>query len=175
MKFNQCLYSESNLKDLYASTVQSFPRTTLRQHAIDPIKITELKWTPFVGVNTLFLKGLAQSNGKEYNPIMLFKGVSYHKNKDDSNWLEITANDGQNYILEKLSYEHEILLRCNCLDFFWRFNFTDKKDESLYGRVRKKYEAKFTPGSSNPLELPGMCKHLIKLAYALNHSGVLEG
>lgn len=177
MRFQNWLnLNESNLQDLYINTVQAFPLTTKRQHATDPVKIVELNWTPFLGVKTLFIKGLAQSgeSGKEYNPMILFKGVSYHKSKDELNWIEITANDGRNYVLERLNTNNEVLVRCNCSDFKWRFNYFDYEDQSLYGKVRKKYEANARPGSSNPLELPGMCKHLIKLVHSLEHAGILE-
>jgi hypothetical protein len=176
MRFNKwIILQESNLQDLYASTVQAFPLTTKRQHATDPIQIVELNWTPFLGVHTLFIKGTAQSGDNQYNPVILFKGVSYHPTKDHHEWIEIVANDGRNYVFEKLNNTNEVLVRCNCADFSWRFNYFDHQDQSLYGRVRRKYEANTNPGSANPLEMPGMCKHLIKLAYSLNQAGILGG
>jgi hypothetical protein len=84
------------------------------------------------------------------------------------------ASTGQKFFFEKLNLKKEVVLRCECNDFKWRFNFEDHRDRSLYGRVRKKYEAKINPGSSNPLEMPGMCKHLIKLVNSLHHNGILE-
>jgi len=176
MKFENWLQiQESNLQDLYGSTVRAFPRTTKRQYAVDEITIADLSWTPFLGVQTLFLKAKAKNegNGKEYKPIILFKKVSY-KDSKNRNWAEIVASDGRNYFFEKLNTRNEVLLRCNCADFTWRFNFEDHRDSSLYGRVRRKYEAKVNPGASNPLELPGMCKHLIKLSQSLHQVGILE-
>lgn len=167
---------ESNLSDIYTNTVQAFPRTTKRQYSTDLIEIVELKWTPYLGVKTLFVKGLADSkeSGNLYNPMLLFKGVNYDNHKNEKNWVEIVASDGRNYFLEKLTTRNEVLVRCDCADFNWRFNYFDHKDRSLYGRVRRKYEAINNPGSANPLELSGMCKHLIKLAISLNHAGILE-
>lgn len=177
MRFQDWLVlQESNLQDLYASTVQAFPQTTKRQHATDPIRIVELHWTPFLGVKTLFIKGLAQSgeSGKEYSPMLLFKGVSYHDAKDHHNWIEIVASDGNHYVFERFNNDNEVLVRCDCADFRWRFNYFDHIDDSLYGRVRKKYDATVNPGSANPFEMPGMCKHLIKMVQSLDHAGILE-
>lgn len=173
---NYMAFNESNLNDLFLATVRAFPKTTKRQHAIDTINITEVRWTPFRGVKTLFVKGLAQNteNGKEYNPMILFKGMNYHNAKENNAWIEITGSDGKNYIFEQINDKNEVLVRCNCSDFQWRFNYFDHLDSSLYGRVRRKYEALARPGSSNPLELPGMCKHLIKLVRTLGNSGILE-
>ena len=134
-----------------------------------------MQLTPFIGVKTLFAKALATNteNGHEYNPMILFKNVSYHKNDDTKHLIEFMASDGKKYLFEKIK-NNDVLLRCNCNDFKWRFNFTDYTDHSLYGKLRTKYEAKFRPGSSNPKEMPGMCKHIIKFAKILNNSGILN-
>jgi hypothetical protein len=52
---------ESTLYDLHQSAVDAFPHTTKRQHATDTIRIVQLNWTPFLGLKTLYLKGLAQN------------------------------------------------------------------------------------------------------------------
>lgn len=71
-------FIESFLNDLYQSTKTAFPTTRKREHATDPLKINKLIWTPFLGVNTLMIKGLCLfSESKEYNPIIVFKGVKY--------------------------------------------------------------------------------------------------
>jgi hypothetical protein len=176
MKFYDWLnINESNLNGLYTSTVLAFPKTRKRQYAIDEIKIAYISATPFQGVRTLFIKGLAKNeqNETEYRPMILFKNVIYHNSKNE-NWAEMIASNGQKFFFEKLNLKKEVVLRCECNDFKWRFNFEDHRDRSLYGRVRKKYEAKINPGSSNPLEMPGMCKHLIKLVNSLHHNGILE-
>lgn len=176
MKFYEWLdIKESNLNQLYDSTVRAFPKTTKRQYAIDEIKIVGLSWVPYKGIRTLFIKGLAknESKGTDYRPMILFKGVNYLESRVSSG-VEIIASNGRNYFFEKLDLNNDVVLRCDCPDFRWRFNFEDYKDRSLYGVVRKKYEAKVNPGSSNPLELPGMCKHLIKLVHALHNSGIME-
>lgn len=177
MEFTNWLsLQEANLSGLYADTVRAFPRTTKRQHAIDEIVVRQMDWTPFKGVKTLLVKGLAKNegNGKEYKPLILFKKVNYHDSKQNRNWIEIVASDGRKHVFEKINNSNEVVVRCDCADFFWRFNYEDSLRKLLYGRVRSKYEAKDNPGSSNPLELPGMCKHLIKLARSLSDAGVLE-
>lgn len=174
--YNWMLLRESNLEELYSDTVRAFPRTTKRQHSIDEIRIVDWSWTPYKGVRTLFVKGFVKNegNGKEYNPIILFKDVRFKNSNDRRQWTEIVASDGRKYFFEKLNNQNDVVLRCNCMDFRWRWNFTDHLDKSLYGSVRKKYEAKERPGTSNPLGLPGMCKHLIKLAKSLNEADILE-
>tara|TARA_Y100000034_G_scaffold35064_2_gene43027 strand:+ start:13615 stop:14124 length:510 start_codon:yes stop_codon:yes gene_type:complete len=163
-------FIETSLNDLYDSTVAAFPNTTMRQHATDPIVITHLKWVPYVGMKTLFVKGLAQNESREYNPTIVFKQVEYNPN---THFIKLVSNDDKIYHLKQLSLENnDVLVRCNCPDFFWRFNYYDHVDKSLYNRKRKKYESAGGP-PANPLEMPGMCKHLIKMVKTLHRSSIL--
>lgn len=163
-------FLETSLSSLYDSAVAAFPNTTMRQHATDPIVISNLKWIPFIGMKTLFIKGLAQNEGREYNPIIVFKQVEY---SPDNDYVQLIATDGETYPLKQLSLENnDVLLRCNCPDFFWRFNYYDHIDKSLYNRKRKKYESQGGP-PANPLEMPGMCKHLMKMTKVLTQSKIL--
>ena len=159
---------ETSLQELYDSTVAAFPNCPLRQHATHPIVITNLTWMPFIGMKTLFVKAIAQSEGKEYNPIVLFKQVDY-----DGNDITISASDMQETSFSKLSMEDtQVLVRCNCLDHIWRFCHYNSVDGSLYGRDRKKYEAKGAGPPANPKERPGLCKHLMKTIHVLDEAGI---
>lgn len=172
LNFSQWL-AESTNAELYDSTVKAFPRTRYRQHATDPIKIVRLEWVPYLGVKTLFISSLAQNlhKGTEYRPMILFKGVQY--GDPGAGMVEIVASDNQQYAFKKLKHDGEdVMVRCDCADFRWRFNYYDWVDRSLYGNKRKKYEGKGGP-PANPSSMPGMCKHLIKLFSALDHAGVI--
>jgi hypothetical protein len=159
---------ESSAEQLYQSAVKAFPNTTMRQHATHPVVIRELRWTPFVGVKTLFIKGLAQNEEREYTPCVLFKGVNY--NGDD---VKIIASDGLRYDFEKLSLENtDVLLRCNCPDFRYRFSWYNHLDKSLYGSTPKKYHSKGIGHPANPMQLEGMCKHLMKTIKVLKEAGI---
>lgn len=155
------MMNESSLTDLFNSAVAAFPRTRMRQHATDPIRIVEMRWTPFLGVRTLFVKARAQNEGREYSPIILFKNVLYGQ---PGVRLRV---EGQEVTFAPLSNEEtQVMLRCDCADFRWRFNYYDHVDRSLFGRVRSPYESQGGP-PANPRELPGMCKHLMKMWYAI--------
>lgn len=156
---------ESSPNDLYRTTVRAFPKTTRRQHATQPIKIETLDWMPFVGMKTLFIKGLARNEDRQYNTIVLFKGVDYEADN-----ITIAASDGMIYSFAPLSLErNDINVRCSCPDFSWRFNYYNHLDKSLQGPKRKKYEGT-TGVKANPLELPGLCKHLLKTIQVLKEA-----
>src|ERR1019366_3288678 len=106
LSFGEWLFTETTSNGLYHSAVRAFPRTTKRQHHIDFIDITRLEWVPFVGMKTLYVKGLAQNteNGREYTPMVLFKNVRYHPARH-GDMVEIVANDNKHYVLERLGQD----------------------------------------------------------------------
>lgn len=164
------MFLESSLIDLYNSTILGFPNCPLRQHATHTIKITNLHWTPFVGMKTLFVKGLAQNEGREYNPIILFKRVNYGGDE-----VIVTASDGREVSFDKLSTENtDVLVRCNCADFRYRFSYYNFRDRSLYGRKGVKYESKGIGPPANLKKLPGVCKHLMQTAHVLREAGIFQ-
>lgn len=161
---------ESSLDDLYQSAVDAFPNTTKRQHATDPIRITSFAWTPFLGMKTLFLRVRAQNEDRVYKPIILFRDVNY----DDDDVYFTAADDGKEYHCGRLSAGNtDVLVRCECQDFYWRFNYYDYIDRSLYSRKRTPYEATTDRGPVNPMEMPGICKHLMKTMEVVRGMGFI--
>ena len=173
LHFGHWLATESTNAELYQSTVDAFPRTRFRQHATDPIKIVRLEWVPYLGVKTLFISSLAQNTdkGTQYRPMVLFKGVKY--GQPGKGLVEIVASDEKQYAFERLSHDgNDVMVRCDCPDFRWRFNYYDWVDRSLYGNKRKKYDGSGGP-PANPSEMPGMCKHLMVLFKTIEEAGAI--
>jgi len=162
-------WSEATLASLYDSAVEAFPRTRKRQHAVDPVKIVGLEWTPFLGLRTLLVRGRAVNEGREYRQLVLFKGVLYHEGGD----MEVVA-DGRSHRFDQLSLDNsEALVRCDCPDFRWRFAYYNHRERSLYGRKPARYTPNGSGPPANPLQMEGMCKHLMKLAQELEQRGII--
>jgi hypothetical protein len=169
------MWIESSFNKLYSSAVDAFPHTRKRQYATDTINVTRIEWMPYIGMNTLLLRSHVENfgdGGGEYNPLILFKNVKYHPRRNPG-LVEIVSSDTQqHYFIEKLnSNRNDVLLRCSCGDYFWRFNYYNRIDRSLYGAVRSPYQGEYR---INPREMPGMCKHLMKLGISLQESGFLR-
>lgn len=163
---------ESSFKHLYDSAVEAFPNTSGRQNSTHTVRIEHVEWVPFRGLGTLFVKGLCNNEGRKNECILLFKGVVY-KEGEAGGALPLAASDGSVVHMLPLSLEKdEVMVRCSCPDFRWRFSHWNGADGSLYGRRPRRYEASFRPGSSNPEESPGLCKHLMKMAKMLGDAGL---
>ena len=171
MDFNEWLLNEVSLNELYTSTVNAFPMTRKRQHATDLLEVKIVRFTPFVGMKTLMIKSVVQSENREYNCIMLFKDIRYHGNiRDVFGLVEIFDQTGTRYLIERISSDqNNLLVRCNCSDFHWRGTHFNKEHGCLFGRDRTPYESLYNPGSANPTESPIMCKHLIAMAKSLHN------
>ena len=161
------MLNESNFQDLLNNIVKFFP-TTKRQYATGPIQIDNIKIIPFIGMKTLFVSSDSINENKQYKTIMVFKKVNYKENG-----IKVKSYDGNYFYLEQI-VNNEVLLRCNCNDFFYRFHHWNHIDESLFGKDRKKYIKKGNGVSVNPLKLPGICKHIIKLNDVLSNYGILK-
>lgn len=164
---------ETSLSNLYRNTIKAFPKTTKRQYSTDTIVVENLEWVPFLGLKTLFIKGLIKNEGKKYNSIMLFKNVIFSES-EGKKLIKIKMSTGKEHFVEQIDAEkNDILVRCNCKDFYWRFTHYNKKDKSLYGRDRTAYKAFIRPDTANPMEMAGMCKHLIKMAKIIKEANLL--
>jgi hypothetical protein len=163
---------ETSLNDLYRTSVEAFPKTAMRQNATDTVVVDHLEWVPFQGVGTLFVKATVKNEGRKNEAIILFKGVRYKEGRGRG-VVPVSTNSGKTVFLEALSSKKtDVNVRCSCKDFQFRFNYYDHLDRSLFGRKRAKYEG-IGLWLANPSELPGMCKHLMKMTKALSESGVL--
>jgi len=163
---------ESTFNDLYASAVEAFPETKKRQHATGPVHVGRFMWTPFVGLKTFLVRGQATNEDRQYNTLILFRNVVY-RNGPGEGVIKLKISTNESRYIERLTPDnHNILVRCDCPDFYWRFNFWDHRDKSLYGNKRAKYESKGGP-PANPRELPGCCKHLMKMFSTLQGVGLI--
>jgi hypothetical protein len=164
---------ETSISDLYKNTVEAFPKTTKRQFSTHTVVVERVDWVPFLGLRTLFIKSLIKNEGKKYDCLMLFKNIVY-KEEEGKKSVKIKMSTGKEYFVEQIDSEkNDVLVRCNCQDFYWRFVHYNKEDKSLYGRDRRKYEALTRPNTANPMEMAGMCKHLIKMAKIIKETNLL--
>lgn len=170
MQFQQWL-NESTLDELFQSSVDAFPNTTKRQHVVDQVEIEDINFTPYLGVRTLLVRAASLNENRQYKTMILFRNVNYRP-QGEGRLIQI-ERAGRQYFLEQLEANgNDVLLRCSCPDFNWRFQHFNFEDRSLYGRDREPYDGQ--PPPANPQEMPGMCKHLMKLVEVLTAGGVIE-
>jgi len=165
---------EVTLQDLERDTVFGFPNTTKRQHATGPVHITKTKLIPAVPTNDLMCHATAASEGKNYNPKLLFLQVQYDDQDTNEN-ITFNGSDGKQYNITPISLARSnVKVNCDCLDFRWRFSVWNDNSDALYGEPPPPYQRKTTTRPpANPNRTPGICKHIIKLTQELRQTGLL--
>lgn len=133
---------------------------------------------PFVGTKTLQVQALVHSDvtttaGGPYNTTIIFNKIEYDAEDAPDN-ITFTAKDGKEYHMKQNSLANVTCrVRCNCLDFYWRFAHYNSKDQSLVGKSPPPYQRISNLGPVNPQKVPGLCKHLIATFAAIDHSGLV--
>ncbi len=168
------LYEQSTYVGLERNVLNFIPVTKKRQHAVDPIRIISLETLPFIGTKNLNVSAGAASDGTNYNPVIIFNAVDFD-DEDQQDNVTFKAKDGNDYHIKPLDLnQHTVRVRCDCLDFYWRFAAFNAKDKSLIGTAPKPYQRISNRLPANPQQVPGVCKHIIATVKALKHSGMVR-
>lgn len=170
----QQLDERSTVPDLEDNIVRGFPETKKRQHVVNQVTSNNIQYTPYIGMNTLHVKSTSSSNGHNYQQALQFNGVKF-ESADTPDNSTFAAADGTDYHIQPLDLSnHNCKVRCNCLDFHFRFSTFNSGDQSLVGRPPPLYQRKTNRPPVNPTQVPGMCKHLLSLVQALQSAGVIK-
>lgn len=171
----QQLNEESSYDDLEHNIVTSFPNTKKRQHATNEVRIQKIDIIPYVGTQMMHVRAISVgSTGQQYQQAIQFLRVKFEAGQTTEN-VEFTGADGKKYYVRPIDlHNHNVKVRCNCLDFYHRFAHYNHGDRSIVGRAPVPYQRKTTTRPEvNPDHVPGMCKHLIKVVQTLQTQGII--
>lgn len=167
------LEERSSFAQLQTNIINDMP-TKKRQYATDTVKIVQLSLIPFLGTKNLLVKAVANNDGRKYDPQIIFNNVIFEEEDTPTN-ITFVASDNKKYHIQKISLTNNtVRVRCNCLDFYYRFAPFNAKDKSLVGTPPRPYQKKTDRPPVNPKQVPGVCKHLLKLFSALREAGIVE-
>lgn len=170
----QQLDEVSSVPALQTNIERGFPETRKRQHATGEVVISNVKYMPYIGMNMLHVSSVSSSNGNQYKQALQFNGVAFEDVDTEQN-ATFQASDGEDYHVQPLELNgHNVKVRCSCLDFHYRFANYNAQDKSLVGRPPPLYQKKTNRPPVNPAQVPGMCKHLLKLVEMLRGYGLVK-
>jgi hypothetical protein len=170
----QALVEASSYNNLYQDIEQGFPNTQARQHATNQVAVKNIQYVPVTrGLN---VKTVVTSGTNSYQPHIMFLRVKFLPQATATS-VEFMATDGTSKHIEPIDLNnHNVRVRCNCLDFYFRFSQWNYNDDSLIGRKPPLYRP--VPGSNrppvNPMQVPGLCKHVIKVVEHLQKAGIVK-
>jgi len=170
--FKKFFLVETPYKELESNVLSFKPKTKKRQKAVKPLAVSDLKINAARGVKTLrFIGTVSSSKGGTYKTTIQFNDIDFNSS-------EFTFEDQNNerYSIKKIDLnKNDVMLRCQCLDFYFRFGFYNWQDKSIFGNKPKKYVRKtdYWP-SVNPDKVPGFCKHIIKMLKDIQSQGFIK-
>lgn len=175
--FDAFLVEASNYTRLRTNIERGFPDTKRRQHVTGPIQIQQMALIPERnpgGGRSLLVRANANNEGRVYHPHIRFLRVGF-QDEDQPNNVTFTGADGQEYHITPIRLRmSNVEVACDCLDFYFRFSVHNRRDNSLYGPPPQPYHSQGLRPPVNPLKVPGVCKHLIKLTDTLRASDLIQ-
>lgn len=168
------LLNETTYAELERNTLNFEPDSDKRENVVGAVQVTGLELLPYVPNGALEAQAEINSGGNKYQSIIFFRGVDF-QDEDTPQNVSFTGADGQEYHCQPISlHQHNVQVRCTCLDFRWRFSIYNQKDGSLYGEGPGVYIPKTNRPPNNRKGVPGLCKHLIKVAVELQQTGLVK-
>ena len=95
---------------------------------------------------------------------------------EQANVVTFNATTGEEVSMQPINLTNNIVrVRCDCLDFYYRFAPWNFSNDDIYGPKPKPYVRKtnhYPP--ANPSRSPGICKHVMKLTQACQEAGLVR-
>lgn len=172
----RAIEEDSTYPTLRTNIQRAFPDTRKRQHATGEVQIVRKEFVPIQGSHALQVNSQSRSNdGATYQQTVQFTGVNYEPADTPENVTFMGADGADHHVQPITLQQSNVRVRCNCLDFHYRFALWNFNDGSLMGPKPAPYVRKTTTRPpANPLQLPGVCKHIIKLAQDLMGTGLIR-
>lgn len=163
---------EVSLSNLKNNVLRNFGKS--REVASDRVRVVNYQILPSIQDKSLLLKSNIMSNGSRYTVQIRFLNVNY-VDVQDSGSVELYAIDGQKYYIKPFtSAQKQVRVGCNCLDFYYRFSLWNHTKKSLEGPPPQPYIKKTDMPLVNPQEIPGVCKHIVKMTSFLKDEGIVR-
>lgn len=158
--------------------IDSTRRVRTRQYPINKIGGFNFKYVP--STKQLYIEALARSAGDPSSPIpykmhMVFNQVSSSDFESDQHPFKF-SRDGI-HIERYLSFpgvNNDVLVRCQCQDFYFMWQWWDRKNKSLLGPHKNYVRKTDNRPPVNPDQAPGLCKHLLGMTNLLMQEGIIK-
>lgn len=170
------LNEDSTTDDLEQNITIAFPNTTKRQNATSDVTILTTAYIPYIGTKFLHVKSTSSSkNGHMHKQALQFMKVIF-ENEDTPDNITLQAATGEDFHCQPIDLNsHNVKVRCDCLDMYYRFSHNNFGDNSLVGKPPPPYQRKTTNRPSvNPTRVPGVCKHVLRLIEQLQGIGLVR-
>jgi hypothetical protein len=159
MRFIEWLNETKTVPQLRAHIRQGFPDTKKRQHVThDILRLTAESST---------------DNGNTHKQLIDISNVKFQSPTSDTN-ITITDELGRDHSITPVELNvHYVKVNCDCADYQYRFAHYNIQNKCHIGPPPAPYTKTTDRPPVNPMRVPGMCKHLLKIIENLQKEGIL--
>ena len=163
---------ELSLSNLKNNVSRNFGKD--RETRSNRIQVSNYQAIPSVGDRTLLLKARIVGEEANYQVQIRFVNVAF-ANEQAAGFVPVQAMDGKEYYVKQFTLaQTQARVKCNCLDFYYRFSVWNHSRKSLEGDPPPPYVKKTDMPPVNPAKVPGACKHIIKMMTFLRGEGLVR-
>ena len=161
---------EISLFKLIQNTVDEFGAP--RDKDAKGIQIKSITFVPYQKDRILHVK----SEVGDYDTEIRFNDVKYVSEDSSGPKVKIDDNSsGEPIWIEPINERRsDVQVKCTCLDFYYRFAPFNAANNALIGDPPPRYVKKTDRPPVNPNEIPGVCKHIIRLHDELRKRGIIK-
>ena len=146
-------------------------KATLGHNSGSVGRLSIFNMKPTVSNKSLLIQSNVISSVPRASPYlaqMMFYGVDYSDKHDNSHPLTVSLGNGQYLFMNQLRLDSKVSVRCNCQDYRFTWGHYNHTVGALLGAQFPRYVRKTTTRPPrNPLQIPGLCKHLTALVNRL--------
>lgn len=136
------------------------------------VKLTNTVFIPYVNDNYLEVESESQTVNGKYISRIVFENVIF-KDEEGPDVARIVTADGSEYFFRRINRSRSnVKVSCSCLDFYYRFAMYNNKADALASDPPKPYVKKTDRPPVNPAEVPGVCKHIIRMVEELDKDNI---
>lgn len=170
------LNEDQTIPQLHQHIQQGFPNTKRRQHVTHEVRVTGIQYTPMLQNGILRINSSTTSNnGNAHTQALDIRDINFQPENSGNN-VTIQDNSGRSHSVTpaKLNVS-TVAVYCDCEDYQMRFANFNIQNNCHLGPPPPRYIRKTTTRPpANPNQVPGMCKHIIKVTDELKQLGILE-
>lgn len=169
------IFEDQTVPQLRQSTEQGFPRTKKRQHSVGEVRVTGIQYLPAPQQKAIQITtATTSSSGNQHKQSVMLKNAEFETMGNGSN-ASFKDATGREYFIKTLPLtDTNVHVTCDCEDYIFRFAHTNDQNGCHLGQLPPNYVRKTTTRPpANPNNVPGCCKHLLKIMDTLKGYGLL--
>ncbi|BCG50086.1 hypothetical protein [Ralstonia phage RP13] len=147
-----------------------------RQYSTGKVTAVDYKYLPREKQLYVNAQNISSDKKRLYKTILVFEGVTNSEVPDKDHPVPYSSKGhGVDLYLGQVTSRTRLRTRCQCQDYYFMWEYWNKGKKALVG-PHKVYQRVIPPSGRppvNPLEMPGLCKHLLALVKKLMADGVI--